>query len=215
MSDTGHTPPPRPKFRASAVVVLVRGAPPAREVFWVRRSDVVPYMPGFHAFVGGGVNAGDSVIAEQLAATAPEAETLEPGDFDATALLVLEACAIRETFEETGVLLGLGPQSGPLPDAAMLADIRRRVLDGSLMLRRRAANRACRYKLSNGLSASFHRTRSPHQIGAGASRSGPDRRSRAARPFGARFRKGEGLIPRPRSPLPHQLPRCGERRRRR
>ena len=130
MTHAPDTPAPRPKFRASAVVVLVRGTPPAREVFWVRRSDVVPYMPGFHAFVGGGVNAGDSVIAEQLAATGtPDISGLEPGDFDLDALRVLEACAIRETFEETGVLLDLDDEVGAALDREALASARGRVLD--------------------------------------------------------------------------------------
>ena len=38
---------------ASAAVVLIRGLGPDLEVYWVKRSDSVSYMPGFRAFVGG------------------------------------------------------------------------------------------------------------------------------------------------------------------
>jgi len=83
----------RPKFRDSAAVVLIRGEGASLEVFWVLRGEAVPYMPGFRAFPGGKVDAQD------LELTLSGAES----DFDRAA----RACAIREAFEETGVLLGL------------------------------------------------------------------------------------------------------------
>ena len=73
-------------------MVLVRGHGETLETFWVRRSDEVPYMPGFRAFVGGLADPQDESL---------EIEGLAPGP-DRT----LEACALREVFEETGVLLG-------------------------------------------------------------------------------------------------------------
>jgi glyoxylase-like metal-dependent hydrolase (beta-lactamase superfamily II)/8-oxo-dGTP pyrophosphatase MutT (NUDIX family) len=98
--------------RASAAVILLRGHGAALETFWVERSDAVSYMPGFRAFVGGAVT--------------PEDRELEiEGDFDA-AERVLRACALREAFEETGVLLGL-ESPGP---ADRLARARGRLLDG-------------------------------------------------------------------------------------
>lgn len=98
----GTRPPTGP--RASAVVILVRGEGEALETFWVLRSDAVSYMPGFRAFVGGTVNPED---AELPIEGAPEGSQRE-----------LMACAIREAFEEAGVLVGL---EEPVDPASLLS----------------------------------------------------------------------------------------------
>lgn len=106
---------PRPKFRDSAAVVLIRGDGARLETFWVLRSDLVSVQPGFRAFIGGKVDAGDAELpmdgVPELADATPEAQLFERA---------ARACAIRETFEETGVLLGL---AGAAPDAATLATL--------------------------------------------------------------------------------------------
>ncbi len=123
---TGSQTPP--KFRASAVVVLVRGRGADLEVYWVRRSDAVPAMPGFEAFIGGGVNAEDTAFAAAMTPPAGDDAAAAADGFDAAQLRVLEACVIREAFEETGVLLGTGARS---EDAAR-GSMRAGVLDGTL-----------------------------------------------------------------------------------
>lgn len=102
----------RLEFREAAAVVLIRGGGASLEVFWVRRGERVSFMPGFHAFAGGTL--------------LPEDEDLPiEGDADGAGR-VLRACAIREAFEETGVLLGL---EAPVP-AAALSEPRSRLLAG-------------------------------------------------------------------------------------
>ena len=91
---------PRPS-RPSAAVVLLRGEGDALQTYWVKRSDAVPYMPGFRAFPGGTVHRDDALLEIE---GAPEGESR-----------TLMACAIRETFEETGVLLG----AQAAPDGAL------------------------------------------------------------------------------------------------
>ena len=49
----------QPKFRESAVIVLVRGHGESLEVLWARRSDAIAVQPGFHSFLGGKVDAQD------------------------------------------------------------------------------------------------------------------------------------------------------------
>ncbi len=104
---------PKPKFRDSAAVVLIRGEGARLDTFWVLRSDAVSVQPGFRAFIGGKVDAGDADLpmdgVPELAGATSEAQLFERAS---------RACAIRESFEETGVLLGL---IGPAPDAATLA----------------------------------------------------------------------------------------------
>jgi ribonuclease/clavin/mitogillin len=108
-------PAAKPKFREAATVVLVRGHGEDLEVYWVRRSDAVAVMPGFHAFPGGKADAEDATLEVIGAAEGDER--------------VLRACAIREAFEEMGVLVGL---DGAAPDAASLTADRQRVIAGEV-----------------------------------------------------------------------------------
>ncbi len=105
----------RPPFRASAALVMVRGEGQAIEVFWVRRSDAVSYMPGSHAFIGGSVN--------------PEDMDLEIEGAPEGAERFLRACAVREALEEAGVLVALAADV-PAPAAATVAEARRKLLAG-------------------------------------------------------------------------------------
>ena len=78
-------------FRDAACVVLVRGHGTALEVFWVRRSESVPFQPGFMAFPGGKVDEADTAFDV-------------PGVADPFERAA-RVCAVREALEETGVLL--------------------------------------------------------------------------------------------------------------
>jgi ribonuclease/clavin/mitogillin len=120
-----------PKFRESAAVVLLRGSGQGLEVFWVRRSDGVAFMPGFHAFVGGSLSPEDAELPIE-------------GTADVTDR-VLRACAIRETFEETGVLLGLttAVHSGELTEA------RRRFLAGEIDFTRLAREQGWSFRATD------------------------------------------------------------------
>jgi ribonuclease/clavin/mitogillin len=77
---------------------MIRGEGASLEVFWVLRGEAVPYMPGFHAFPGGKVDAQDL--------------ELEIDGADSEFERAARACAIREAFEETGVLIGLEGGNG-------------------------------------------------------------------------------------------------------
>lgn len=78
----------------AAAVLLVREAKEGkRELFWVRRSREVSLGGGFHALPGGRVDASDAALAERLG---------HGGDG------ALRVAAIRELFEEAGVLLASG-----------------------------------------------------------------------------------------------------------
>jgi glyoxylase-like metal-dependent hydrolase (beta-lactamase superfamily II)/8-oxo-dGTP pyrophosphatase MutT (NUDIX family) len=105
------TPSTGARFRESAVIVLVRGHGAELETYWVRRSDAVAYMPGFEAFVGGTASAEDAELPVEGAVDDRER--------------TLMACAIREAFEETGVLVALAAQP-----AGDVAESRRRLLAG-------------------------------------------------------------------------------------
>lgn len=116
------SPPEKPRFRGSAVVVLLRGHGHDLETWWVRRSDAVSVMPGFDSFLGGTIEPADADLP--IEGLADESER------------VLRACAIREAFEEAGVLIGLeGPVRGPLE---RLLEARRSLLAGAIAFPRLA-----------------------------------------------------------------------------
>src|SRR3954471_8538793 len=105
-----------PPARISAAVVLWRhvegGGPDDVEVYWVKRSEALAFMGGWHAFPGGGLSRSDAGIPvsgqPQLASDAPVAagipESMRDLDEPSPDLLPgLVACALRELFEETGI----------------------------------------------------------------------------------------------------------------
>lgn len=135
-------PAPRPP-RPSAAVVPWRRGRHGVEVFWIKRSEALAFMGGWHAFPGGGLDRRDAGVevagAPREADGVPGAvaipETLTEGLGEPPPHLVpgLAACALRELLEETGIL--------PLPelvdgdgDAARvegrLAAARKELLDG-------------------------------------------------------------------------------------
>ena len=103
-------------FRDAACVVLVRGHGSALEVYWVRRSDAVPFQPGFMAFPGGKVDAADAAFEVPGVAD----------DFERAA----RVCAVREALEEIGVLVA---HDGAV-DAAGVAAARTALLEGRATL---------------------------------------------------------------------------------
>lgn len=87
--------------RDAAAMILLRD-PDDPKVFWVKRSYKLAFMGGFHAFPGGQMDADDASI--------PLANC--PMDVDGKGAAI-RVCAIREIFEETGVLLAQGAESIP------------------------------------------------------------------------------------------------------
>ncbi|MBI4364988.1 MAG: MBL fold metallo-hydrolase [Candidatus Latescibacteria bacterium] len=102
-------PAPHP-LRPAASLILVASRPAVR-VLWVRRSEANPFLGGFHSFPGGR-------LAKEDGSPGGDAAAREPASV---------RCAVRETFEETGLLIGLGGRP-PAPEA--LPDLRRRLLEG-------------------------------------------------------------------------------------
>jgi glyoxylase-like metal-dependent hydrolase (beta-lactamase superfamily II)/8-oxo-dGTP pyrophosphatase MutT (NUDIX family) len=105
-------PPPRP-IPASAVI-LWRERDGRRELFWVRRGAPLRFAGGFFAFPGGKVDREDGTVPVAGAG---------PGDAP------FLAAAVRELFEETGVLAARGAE--PL-SAAAREEARRALLGGAL-----------------------------------------------------------------------------------
>lgn len=124
-------PPPKPfPIRPSASVVPWRlGADGRTHVYWVKRSASLPVLGGWHVFPGGGVAKSDAdLVVHKGPRIAPNLRTSLPVfDVSPTSPDVsndIVACAVRELFEEIGILASTAARV----DQSGLADARRRLL---------------------------------------------------------------------------------------
>lgn len=81
--------------RPAATVILMRDSPQGPELLMTRRSPKASFAPGAYVFPGGGIDAADAA-AHAMAARRPGQNDLH---------LTQAIAAIRESFEELGVLL--------------------------------------------------------------------------------------------------------------
>ena len=115
--------------RPASTVVLARPAAAGFQIFLVRRHDNVAFMAGAHVFPGGRVDDADYVAdAERWCDGVDAAVSRMPSRPPAEAI-ALHVAAVRELFEESGVLLARADRfaSGDADDmpAVRLAEWRR------------------------------------------------------------------------------------------
>jgi endoribonuclease LACTB2 len=103
-----------PKDAGSIIILKDRTDP---KVFWVKRSPKLMFMGGFHAFPGGQLDKEDGLI--------PVSEC-EGADAS------MRACAVREIFEETGLLLARGAER---LSAERIREKRRELAEGAKSFR--------------------------------------------------------------------------------
>ncbi|MFL6137733.1 MAG: NUDIX hydrolase [Frankiaceae bacterium] len=95
--------------RDAATVVLLRDGAAGLEVYLLRRVATMPFAPRMHVFPGGSVDPRDADTAVRWAGPAPS-EWAEVLHVDEPLGRALVHAAVRETFEESGVLLA-GPDA--------------------------------------------------------------------------------------------------------
>ncbi len=119
--------PPAIVPRLAASVVLLRPGPAGPEVLLTHRPATMAFGPGLHVFPGGAVDPADAepALIGRLRPAAPSASSAS------THGGAVAVAAIRELFEEVGVLLAT-PGPGPTRDAVDFAAV---VADGGLELR--------------------------------------------------------------------------------
>lgn len=103
----------------AATVVLARPAPAhsegsGPEILLMKRPASMQFLAGYHVFPGGALHEEDSSEAAAALSVLSEAQAQErmgdgAGGVDALPFYV---CALRELFEETGLLLAIGPPLG-------------------------------------------------------------------------------------------------------
>lgn len=97
--------------RDAATVLLLRPGAEGPEVYLLRRQTSMAFAAGMYVFPGGGVDPRD--FDHQVRWTGPDAEAwAQLLGVDAARARALVCAAVRETFEESGVLLaGESPES--------------------------------------------------------------------------------------------------------
>jgi 8-oxo-dGTP pyrophosphatase MutT (NUDIX family) len=90
---------------ASATVIMLRDSPRGLEVFLVKRHGLSDVLGGAHVFPGGKVDAEDVEVVHRLDRNAADLHAaLGEASLTESAAAALHVAAIREVFEETGVL---------------------------------------------------------------------------------------------------------------
>ena len=112
--ETGFTPAPP---RDAATIALLRDGPAGPEVYLLRRVTGMAFAGGMHVFPGGSVDPADGGAADLGWAGPPPAQWAQALGCDEALARALVCAAVRETFEESGVLL-----AGTTPDD-VLSDV--------------------------------------------------------------------------------------------
>ncbi len=110
-------------LRPAATILLLRDGARGLEVLMTRRSETASFAPGAYVFPGGALDPSDqSARARALSLSRPDQHD---------EVLGFATAAIREAFEELGVLLASHPDGEPVPAAA--AHALNRAHDGDLL----------------------------------------------------------------------------------
>jgi 8-oxo-dGTP pyrophosphatase MutT (NUDIX family) len=108
--------PTPPEAKPSATILLVRDGARGLEVFMVQRHHQIDFATGAMVFPGGKVDDADADPALAGRCDGAVSDALRP----------IHVAAIRETFEECGVLLARPAGSSSLVPGAQLVEIERR-----------------------------------------------------------------------------------------
>jgi 8-oxo-dGTP pyrophosphatase MutT (NUDIX family) len=104
----GELTPAQP--RHASTVVLLRDARDGMQAYLLRRTQTMAFAAGMYVFPGGSVDPRDETLSDDAWAGPPPAAWAQLLSADEALTKALVCAAVRETFEESGVLLaGSGP----------------------------------------------------------------------------------------------------------
>ena len=130
----------QPKTKSAATVILLRRAEPkGLEVFLTRRSAIMPFLGGMYCFPGGSVrkeDLTDRMLNGCFGLTPAQARKIIGAQFSPQQAMGFWVAAVRELFEEVGILLAVEESGSPfIADAAragVLAEKHAALLNNSL-----------------------------------------------------------------------------------
>ena len=123
---TGSSVSETSNVRAAATVILLRRLESTGfQVFLTRRPEGMRFLGGMYCFPGGGVSKEDCsprMMARCAGVTPQQARSIIGAQFRPQAALGFWTAAIRELFEEVGILLTVGDSGNPISMEAMPSD---------------------------------------------------------------------------------------------
>ncbi len=134
----------------AATIVLLRDAEDGLQVLLLRRTQSAGFVPGAYVFAGGRVDASDAAAAvlKRVDGLTPEdaASRLDLVDADPPAIAYYLA-ALREAFEETGILVGIrtdGSDPATAAEDAEVEQIRDDIMEGRIDFAEALGRMECR-----------------------------------------------------------------------
>lgn len=107
----------------AATIMLLREAAGSPEVLMLERHAKSAFLPDLYVFPGGRVDPGDHELADRVGGLSAEDAVALASSVDPEAALAFFVAAIRETFEEAGVLLARKRGESTLVSGALAADL--------------------------------------------------------------------------------------------
>jgi len=106
--------------RPAATIVLMRDAAEGLEILLMRRNRNSGFVPGAYVFPGGRVDGSDGEFASAtlVDGLTPEQSAQRLALEDPAGAMAYYMAALREAFEETGILVGVYPDGSSPPSAA-------------------------------------------------------------------------------------------------
>jgi 8-oxo-dGTP pyrophosphatase MutT (NUDIX family) len=133
---SGGLPPVAPRDAATVIVVRPGTAGRGVEVLLLQRTRALDFAPGACVFPGGSVDEQDAdpdILAGAWSGPPPDGLAATLG-IPAQRACALAVAAVRETFEESGVLLASPVAGQPAPGTDALTEDQHALLSGSLTL---------------------------------------------------------------------------------
>lgn len=113
----------------AATIMLLREAGGSLEVLMLERHARSAFLPDLYVFPGGRVDPGDHELADRVRGLSPSEARARASTVDAEAALGFYVAAIRETFEEAGVLLATRRGETRLVSGRLAAELSRHRLE--------------------------------------------------------------------------------------
>ncbi|MBU01365.1 MAG: hypothetical protein CME14_08915 [Gemmatimonadetes bacterium] len=150
MKSLKHPSHPPVPAKPAATIALLRDSPSQMEVLLLKRDRNASFVPGAYVFPGGRVDPADwtKQILASVDGLATETAATRLGLVGTSPpAIAYYIAALREAFEETGILVGVGPNAQAPPTAAENVEVevlRNGLMEGSVSFNQALENLSCR-----------------------------------------------------------------------
>ena len=150
MKSLKHPSHPPVPAKPAATIALLRDSPSRMEVLLLKQDRNASFVPGAYVFPGGRVDPADwtkQTLASVDGLTTETAATRLGLVGTSPPAIAYYIAALREAFEETGILVGVGPNAQAPPTAAASVEVevlRNGLMEGSVSFNEALKHLSCR-----------------------------------------------------------------------